>query len=82
MPVARSRKWPPSPERAPDSAFLPVRFDRHEFAGNMGNIGVMSPLAVGVCVAAHLSLVNVVRCIAARCAGGSPTRRRIMGYPS
>jgi len=82
MPVARSRKWPPSPERAPDSAFLPLRFDRREFAGSVGDIGVMIPLAVGVSVAAHLSLVSVFLCIAASYADGLPTRRPTMGHPA
>lgn len=43
---------------------LPLRFDRHEFAGSVGDIGVMIPLAVGVSVAAHLSLVTVFLCVA------------------
>lgn len=46
-------------------ALLPVRFDRHEFAGSVGDIGVMIPLAVGVAVVAHLSLVTVFLCVAA-----------------
>ena len=44
---------------------LPLRFDRHEFAGSLGDIGVMIPLAVGVAVVAHLSLVTVFLCVAA-----------------
>jgi len=43
---------------------LPLRFDRHELAGSVGDIGVMIPLAVGVAVAAHLSLVTVFLCVA------------------
>ena len=46
-------------------ALRPVRFDRHEFAGSVGDIGVMIPLAVGVAVVAHLSLVTVFLCVAA-----------------
>jgi len=46
-------------------SLLPLRFDRHEFAGSMGDIGVMIPLAVGVAVVAHLSLVTVFLCVAA-----------------
>jgi SulP family sulfate permease len=53
----------PSPMRR--SAPLPLRFDRHEFAGSVGDIGVMIPLAVGVSAAAHLSLVSVFLCVAA-----------------
>jgi len=44
---------------------LPLRFDRHEFAGSLGDIGIMIPLAVGVSAAAHLSLVSVFLCVAA-----------------
>ncbi len=51
-----------APPRPP---LLPLRFDRHEFAGSVGDIGVMIPLAVGVAVAAHLSLVTVFLCVAA-----------------
>jgi len=47
------------------SSLLPLRFDRHELAGSVGDIGVMIPLAVGVAVAAHLSLVTVFLCVAA-----------------
>ncbi len=44
---------------------MTIRFDRHEFAGSVGDIGVMIPLAVGVAVAAHMSLVAVFLCVAA-----------------
>jgi SulP family sulfate permease len=53
-----------SPSPLPRSALLPLRFDRHEFAGSVGDIGVMIPLAVGVAVVAHLSLVTVFLCVA------------------
>ncbi len=49
----------------PRPALLPLRFDRHEFAGSVGDIGVMIPLAVGVAVVAQLSLVTVFLCVAA-----------------
>lgn len=44
---------------------LPLRFDRHEMAGSVGDIGVMIPLAVGVAAAAQVSLVSVFLCVAA-----------------
>lgn len=43
----------------------PLRFDRHEWAGSVGDIGVMIPLAVGVSAVAGLSLVTVFLCVAA-----------------
>ena len=49
----------------PRSALLPLRYDRHEVAGSIGDIGVMIPLAVGVSAVAHLSLVSVFLCVAA-----------------
>ena len=52
-----------SPTRS--SRLLPLRFDRHELAGSIGDIGVMIPLAVGVAAAAHLSLVSIFLCVAA-----------------
>jgi len=52
-------------ERASDSAILPLRFGRHEFAGRVGDISVMFPLAVGASVVAHVSLVSVFLCMAA-----------------
>ena len=58
-PQQRSR-----PAAAPP-ALLPLRLDRHEFAGSVGDIGVMIPLAVGVAAVAHLSLVTVFLCVAA-----------------
>ena len=42
----------------PDEGLLPLRFDRHELAGSVGDIGVMIPLAGGVATVAHLSLVT------------------------
>jgi SulP family sulfate permease len=36
-----------------------LRFDRHELAGSVADVGVMIPLACGVAAAAHLSLVAV-----------------------
>jgi sulfate permease, SulP family len=57
----------PEGRRVPgiDSSSLPsIRFDRHELAGSVGDIGVMIPLAVGVAIAAHLSLVVVFLCVA------------------
>jgi SulP family sulfate permease len=53
------------PSAEPRSALLPLRYDRHEFAGSLGDIGVMIPLAVGVSAVAHLSLVSVFLCVAA-----------------
>jgi sulfate permease, SulP family len=47
------------------SALLPVRFDRHELAGGVADVGIMIPLACGVAAAAHLSLVTVFVCVAA-----------------
>jgi SulP family sulfate permease len=47
------------------SALLPLRFDRHELAGSVADIGVMIPLACGVAAVAHLSLVTVFLCVAA-----------------
>lgn len=44
---------------------LPLRFDRRELAGSVGDIGVMIPLAVGVAATAHLSLVSIFLCVAA-----------------
>ena len=41
------------------SGLLPLRFDRHELAGGVADIGIMIPLACGVAAAAHLSLVTV-----------------------
>ncbi len=53
------------PSADPRSALLPLRYDRHEVAGSIGDIGVMIPLAVGVSTVAHLSLVSVFLCVAA-----------------
>jgi sulfate permease, SulP family len=52
-------------DRSPRSGLLPLRFDRHELAGGMADIGIMIPLACGVAAAAHLSLVTVFVCVAA-----------------
>ena len=46
------------------SGLLPLRFDRHELAGGLADIGIMIPLACGVAAAAHLSLVTVFVCVA------------------
>ena len=46
------------------SGLLPLRFDRHELAGGVADIGIMIPLACGVAAAAHLSLVTVFVCVA------------------
>ena len=46
------------------SALLPLRFDRHELAGGLADIGIMIPLACGVAAVAHLSLVTVFVCVA------------------
>ena len=51
--------------RPPRSGLLPLRFDRHELAGGVADIGIMIPLACGVAAAAHLSLVTVFVCVAA-----------------
>jgi len=56
---------PARPSTVPRPALLPLRFDRHEFAGSVGDIGVMIPLVVGVSATAHLSLVSVFLCVAA-----------------
>ena len=45
--------------RSPRAGLLPLRFDRHELAGGVADIGIMIPLACGVAAAAHLSLVTV-----------------------
>ncbi|MCX6373020.1 MAG: putative sulfate/molybdate transporter [Actinobacteria bacterium] len=47
------------------AGLLPVRFDRHELAGGVADIGIMIPLACGVAAVAHLSLVTVFVCVAA-----------------
>jgi SulP family sulfate permease len=44
---------------------LPLKFDRHEIAGGVADIGVMIPLACGVAATAHLSLVSIFLCVAA-----------------
>ncbi|HJW76916.1 MAG TPA: putative sulfate/molybdate transporter [Thermoleophilia bacterium] len=44
---------------------LPLRLDRHELAGGVGDIAIMIPLACGVATVAHLSLVTVFLCVAA-----------------
>lgn len=44
---------------------LPLRFDRHEIAGGLADIGVMIPLGVGVAAAAGLDLATVFLCAAA-----------------
>ena len=51
-------------DRSPRSGLLPLRFDRHELAGGVADIGIMIPLACGVAAAAHLSLVTVFVCVA------------------
>ena len=51
--------------RSPRAGLLPLRFDRHELAGGVADIGIMIPLACGVAAAAHLSLVTVFVCVAA-----------------
>lgn len=51
--------------RARTSGLLPLRFNRHELAGSVADIGVMIPLACGVAAVAHLSLVTVFLCVAA-----------------
>ena len=52
-------------DRAPRAGLLPLRFDRHELAGGVADIGIMIPLACGVAAAAHLNLVTVFVCVAA-----------------
>lgn len=52
-------------DRWPRSGLLPLRFDRHELAGGVADIGIMIPLACGVAAAAHLSLVTVFVGVAA-----------------
>jgi SulP family sulfate permease len=51
--------------RSPRAGLLPLRFDRHELAGGVADIGIMIPLACGVAAVAHLSLVTVFVCVAA-----------------
>jgi len=51
--------------RSPRASLLPLRFDRHELAGGVADIGIMIPLACGVAAVAHLSLVTVFVCVAA-----------------
>jgi len=51
-------------DRRPRSGLLPLRFDRHELAGGVADIGIMIPLACGVAATAHLSLVTVFVCVA------------------
>jgi SulP family sulfate permease len=50
---------------SPRETSLPLRFDRHELAGGVGDIAIMIPLACGVATTAHLSLVTVFLCVAA-----------------
>jgi sulfate permease, SulP family len=50
---------------SPPEGRLPLRFDRHELAGGVGDIAIMIPLACGVATVAHLSLVTVFLCVAA-----------------
>ncbi len=51
-------------QRLTRKGILPLRFDRHELAGGVADIGIMIPLACGVAAAAHLSLVTVFVCVA------------------
>lgn len=51
-------------DRTLRSGLLPPRFDRHELAGGVADIGIMIPLACGVAAAAHLGLVTVFVCVA------------------
>jgi len=50
--------------RSPRAGLPPLRFDRHELAGGVADIGIMIPLACGVAAVAHLSLVTVFVCVA------------------
>jgi sulfate permease, SulP family len=52
-------------DRSPRPPLLPVRFDRHELAGGVADIGIMIPLACGVAAAADLSLAAVFVSVAA-----------------
>jgi SulP family sulfate permease len=52
-------------DRPSRAGLLPLRFDRHELAGGLADIGIMIPLACGVAAVAHLSLVTVFVCVAA-----------------
>jgi len=52
-------------DRSHRAGLLPLRFDRHELAGGVADIGIMIPLACGVAAAAHLSLFTVFVCVAA-----------------
>jgi SulP family sulfate permease len=56
---------PAPPSEQPPPVPPPLRFGRHEWAGSVGDIGVMIPLAVGVSAVAGLSLVTVFLCVAA-----------------
>ena len=62
--IAGARTVANQADRSPRSGLLPLRFDRHELAGGMADIGIMISLACGVAAAAHLSLVTVFMCVA------------------
>jgi SulP family sulfate permease len=63
--TAPARVAPKAARRpSPSTVLLPLRFDRHELAGGVGDIAVMIPLACGVATVAHLSLVTVFLCVA------------------
>lgn len=51
------------------AATIPIRMDRHEVAGGLGDLALMLPLAVGVSAAAGLSLPRVFLCVALSYAG-------------
>src|SRR5450756_633239 len=63
--IAGARTAAQHTARSPRSGLLPLRFDRHELAGGVADIGIMIPLACGVAAAAHLSLVTIFVCVAA-----------------
>lgn len=46
------------------AALPPLRFDRHELAGGLADIGVMIPLACGVAATAGLGLGGIFLCVA------------------
>jgi len=60
---AGSRAAANQKDRPSRAGLLPLRFDRHELAGGLADIGIMIPLACGVAAVAHLSLVTVFVCV-------------------